>query len=599
MSLFTTESLENLRKRIDLVDVLSSHIEMKRAGVAYKALCPFHDEKTPSFTVQKGDTHYHCYGCGAHGDAIQFLMDYVRMSFREAIESLSQRFGVVLELMEEDAKQTGPRKSDLKEALAEANRLYHFLLLHTEEGHTALEYLYGRDLTLDFIERFQLGLAPRQGGIFQRAMHAKGFHDDVLAAAGLIKERDDHSVRDFFYDRITFPIRDASGAVIGFSARKYREETFGGKYINTTETPLFKKSRILYGLSECRRRIAKERQAIVVEGQLDALALIHAGLNLAVAALGTAFGEGHVAELETLGLRRVYLAMDADNAGTEATRKVGDLFVRRGIEVRVVRLPSGSDPDAVIRDQGIDSFVALLEQATDYLTFLVDTSSRNIDLRSPAAKTQLLQQLCEQIRQWDHPVMVHESLRRLAHLLQVPEEMVTTTPTSASHYLIRKSANAGLLEINPDRILETDLLRWLMVSGGNNFDYYIWVRQHLAAQDLRDDVCRSLFQAIDKLAINGQQWDPITLATEATDPRVQELFDTISSKKVTKERSEQALMETIQKILDRNWMLQCEEISGKLRSGQCSDEESLKLLQEFNTLKKNPPKVQARGGTHV
>lgn len=592
MPLFTTESLETLRKRVDLVEVVQSHVEVKRAGAAYKALCPFHDEKTPSFTIQKGDSHYHCFGCGAHGDAIQFLVDYVKMNFHEAVESLAQRFGVVLDVIEDVRENKGPSKTVLKEALLQANRLYHLFLLHTAEGHEALHYLYDRGMTLDFIERFGLGLAPRQAGIFHKAMRAKGFSDEVLATAGLLREREDGRSREFFNDRITFPIQDGTGAVIGFSARKYHEETFGGKYVNSTETPLFKKSRVLYGLSESRRRIAKEGQAIIVEGQLDALALIYGGLNFTVAALGTAFGEGHVNELVSLGVKRVFLSMDADNAGNEAARKVGDLFQRRGVEVRIVELPQGSDPDALVRNEGIEGYVKRLESSKDYLNFLVEVGSSQVDMSSPAAKTQLLQKLCEQVRQWDSPVMVHESLRRLAHLLQVPEEMVTTGQFSSNLYLIKKSASAGLLDIDPDRILETDLLRWLIVSGAKSMDYYILVRKNLAVGDLKVEVCRSLFEAIDDLALQGQTWNLFTLATQAKDPRIQELFNEIMLKRIDKERSEQHLGEAVQKILDRNWMQQCEDIRMRIQSGQCSDDEALSLLKEFDTLKKNPPRLE-------
>lgn len=592
MPLYTPESLETLRRRVDLVDVISSQIDVKRAGAAYKALCPFHDEKTPSFVMQKGDAHYHCFGCGAHGDAIQFLVDYSKMSFQEAVETLAQRFGVILEVVERDREQKGPGKTQLKAALLEASRFFRFMLLHTSEGHDALKYLYGRGISLDFVQRFGLGLAPRQSGILSDALRSKGFSWEVLLSAGLLRQRDEGGVREFFYDRITFPICDATGAVIGFSARKYREETTGGKYVNSVETPLFKKSRVLYGLSECRRRIAKEQHAIIVEGQLDALALIFCGLNLAVAALGTAFGEGHVAELVNLGVRRVSLAFDADAAGVEAAKKVGDLFQRQGIEVSVVSLPEGSDPDTYVKSHGIDSFVSLLDSAQDYLTFLVDTVRRHADLSSPATKTQMLKALSQQIHQWDNPVMVHESLRKLAHLLQVPLEMVTSSVVSGNQYLVRKSATADVLEINPDRILEGDLLRWLLIAGDKSLDHFLLVRKNLNPDDLRDPICRSLLLAIEAAVSDGlQNWTMMDLVSRTQDERVQELFDSIASKRIQRDRPEELLRETIQKILERNWMQRCEELDLRLRSGQLSEEESFVLIQEYGRLRKNVPQV--------
>ena len=333
MAVFTKDSLETLRQRIDLVDLLSSHIELKRTGAAYKALCPFHDE-TPSFTIQKGDTHYHCFGCGAHGDAIQFLMEHVKMSFSDAVESLAQRFHVHLERAEETAEKKGPSKAVLKAALEHACRFYHFMLLHSPQGHIVLQYLYKRGLDLDFIRHFQAGWAPPTPGMMRHVLHDKLVTDDIMVDAGLLQAREGGGFRDFFSDRITFPIRDASSTVIGFSARKYKEETFGGKYVNTPETPLFKKSKVLFGLNYSRKRIAKDRKAIIVEGQIDALRLIQAGFNFTVAGQGTAFGEGHVKELTTLGINQAYLALDGDDAGQQAAYKIGNLFQKEGVEVR-------------------------------------------------------------------------------------------------------------------------------------------------------------------------------------------------------------------------------------------------------------------------
>ena len=438
MPIYKKESLETLRQRIDLVEVLSSHVEMKRAGAAYKALCPFHDEKTPSFTIQKGDTHYHCFGCGAHGDAIQFLMTFLKMSFQEAVESLAQRFHVPLEQVEGGREERGLSKTLLKEALESACSYYHFMLLHTPEGHDALQYLYHRGLDLDFIRHFRVGLAPKISGMFEQVMHSKGIRDDVLAEAGLLRQSQGGRYRDFFSDRILFPIFNPAGSVIGFSGRKYKEETFGGKYINTPETPLFKKSRTLYGLNFCRRRIAKERKAIVVEGQIDALRLIQSGFNITVAGQGTAFGEGHVKELVNLGVSTVYLAMDGDDAGREATCKVGNLFQKEGIETLVIRFAQGEDPDGYLAAHGVEGFLKAQEKSVDYLTFLVEHLSCRIDVNSPAGKNELVRQVSQQIRNWDHPLMVHESLRKLAHLTHVPENIVGVGQEHVPNIHIRK-----------------------------------------------------------------------------------------------------------------------------------------------------------------
>jgi DNA primase len=591
MAIFTKDSLESLRQRVDLVDVLSSHMDLKKAGAAYKGLCPFHDEKTPSFTIQKGDTHYHCFGCGAHGDAIQFMMAHVKMGFADAVESLAERFHVHLEKIDDPHENKGPSKPLLKEALEQACRFYHFYLLHTPEGHEVLQYLYGRGLDLDFINRFQVGLAPRAYGIFRKMMHAKFIKDETLAAAGLISEGKEGRWRDFFSDRITFPIRDSAGAVIGFSARKYKEETFGGKYVNTPETPLFKKSKVLFGLNYSRRRIAKESKAIIVEGQIDALRLIQEGFDFTVAGQGTAFGESHAKELLNLGVTTVYLALDADDAGQNAAAKIGDFFQREGVEVLVIQMPKGLDPDAFLREYGPNAFAKQLESGIGYLDFLVKYHSRGLDMRSPAAKHQLIEAIAKQIRNWEHPVMVQESLRKLAHLTQVSENTLLMEQNHTPNLYIKKTANIGLQTIDPHRILELDLLRWLLLTPSGREEFCVLAKSNIQPQDLMVNICRKMYATLLEAFSNQEPSDPISLILKIDDPEAQILITELYEKKINKEKAQEQFTETIQKILNRNWMERCEQVKVKIQSGQLNDDEALELLKEFNELRKSIPKI--------
>ncbi len=590
MPIFNKESLETLKQRVDLVEVLSSHMELKRTGASYKGLCPFHDEKSPSFVVQKGDSHYHCFGCGAHGDAIQFLMTHQKMSFSEAVESLAQRFHVHLEVEDREEKR-GLNKGLIKSALETACQFYHYCLLHTAEGHEALAYLYSRGIDLNFIRYFQLGLAPKISGPFRAVMQAKGIKDEALLEAGLLASNKEGQMREFFNDRILFPIHHHSGGVIGFSGRKYKEETFGGKYVNTPETTLFKKSRVLFGLNYSRRRIAKERKAIIVEGQIDALRLIQVGLNLAVAGQGTAFGDGHVKELVNLGVNQVYLALDSDKAGQEATSKIGHLFQKEGIEVRVVQMPLGSDPDSFLREQGPDAFLKLLATSVDYINFLVKHLSQDLNLDSPAAKNELVQNATKLIREWDHPLMVHETLRKLAHLLKVPEEIVGVGKDHLPNIYIKKTASVGIQTIDPDRILETDLLRWLLLHGQEQTRLVDIVRANLTKEDFKVSICQKIFEVYNGNYENHRSCDLLSLAIDLDDAEGQLVLSDLLQKKVNKEKAESLLVETVQKILDRNWMYKREEIKIKVQSGYCSDDEVLELIKQFDDLKRNPPVI--------
>lgn len=592
MAIFNKESLESLRQRVNLVEVLSSYVELKRSGVSYKGLCPFHDEKSPSFIVQKGDTHYHCFGCGAHGDAIQFLMNHQKLSFSESVESLAQRFHVHLEYVEGKEEKKGPNKALLKEALEYACQFFHFCLLHTTEGSDSLQYLYGRGIDLEFIRHFQVGLAPKTIGVLRKIMHAKGVRDDVLVDAGLLTSTKDGQWRDFFCDRIMFPIHHHTGEVIGFSGRKYKESTFGGKYVNTPETALFKKSRVLFGLHFSRKRIAKERKAIIVEGQVDALRLIQSGFNFTVAGQGTAFGEGHVKELVNLGVNQVFLALDSDKAGQEATSKIGHLFQKEGIEAQVISLPSGQDPDSFLREQGPQAFLRLIEGSSDYLTFLVKHLSSDLNLESPAAKNELIQNATKLIREWDHPVMVHETLRKLAHTMKVPEDFVGVGRDHGPNVYIKRAASIGTQSIDPDRILETDLLRWLLLLGQEQIRLIDLVQANLKKGDLHVSICQKIFEVYCNNHENKRSCDLLSLAIDLDDAEGQLVLSDLVQKKVNKERAEQQLIETIQKILDRNWMQKREEIKIRIHSCQCSDEEALELAKQFDHLKRNPPRVK-------
>jgi DNA primase len=592
MPIFTKDSLETLRQRVDLVDVLTGHIDLKKSGASYKALCPFHDEKTPSLMIQKGDTHYHCFGCGAHGDAIQFLMTHLKISFLDAVENLAARFNVPLQQVEKTEEKQGPNKALLKEALDKASRFYHFYLLHTPEGQEALQYLYSRGIDLDFIRLFQVGLAPRSPNIFRRMMHGLYTKDEVMLEAGLLAERSTGGgYRDFFSDRITFPIRDPHGAIIGFSARKYRTETYGGKYVNSSETSLFKKSRVLFGLNYCRRRIAKERQAVIVEGQIDALRLIQAGFNIVVAGQGTAFGEGHLRELMQLGIQRLYIAPDADEAGLEAACKVGNLFQREGVEVLVLELPPGSDPDAFLCERGAEAFEKLMQRALPYLDFLVKRRSAGYSLESPVAKSQLVSQLAQQIRSWNSPLQVHESLRRLAHLIQVPESVLGIGQEHVPNIYIRKSATVGNADVDPDKVLEFDFLRWLLLFGEGRSEFFRAATEHIKVEDLNSPMCRQIYQTLCGLMKDNKPLDLLSLASELDDSDCQKALSEILDRKVNKERAKSQFIETLQRILDRNWMELREAIKIKIQSGNCSDDEAMDLVRQFDELRRQPPKV--------
>lgn len=586
MGTFSKDSLELLRSRIDLVEVLSPYLKLQRLGSAHKALCPFHDEKTPSFVINRGDNHYHCFGCGAHGDAIQFLMTHLKMSFVEAVESLADRFQVQLEEVKGDNQAKGPPKAALKDAMERALQFYHFYLLHSLEGHAALDYLYNRGVTLDFIQQFQLGLAPKRQQLFLKVMWEQKISNAILEEVGLLNKG-----REFFSDRITIPIRDAQGSVIGFSARKYKVDTFGGKYVNSPETPLFKKSKVLFGLSFSRKTIAKSRKALIVEGQIDALRLIYSGFDWTVAGQGTAFGEEQAKELIHLGVRQVYLGLDGDQAGEEATVKIGNIFQKEGIEVSVLKLPEKVDPDQFLQEKGPEEWQKLIDKAIDYLTFLVDHLSKTINIQSPAGKNELVQSVAKRIRDWDHPLMVHESLRKLARLTQTPESIIGAPEQNVPQIHIKRSASVSFTEIDPDRILEADLLRWLFLMGESCPNLLKLAEANLKPEHFRMMSGRALYEKYLDAAKENRPRDLLSLAIDLEQAEQQLFMAEILQKRVNREKATSCFIETIQRILERHWMYQREEIKLKIFSGTCSEEEVLELARKFDEIKKMRPQV--------
>lgn len=592
MSVYSEKSLQKLREKIDLVEVVSSYIKLKSSGSTYKGLCPFHEEKTPSFIIQKGGKHYHCFGCGAHGDAIAFLMNYMKMSFVEAIETLAARFQIFIEQVELDRSQKGPGKKELRECLDLAASFYHFYLLHTDEGHRALKYLYERGIDLDFIYLFKIGFAPKNEQLIVQFMEKEKISTEILEQSGVIKTTALREKRGFFSDRILFPIQDALGHIIGFSGRKIREETFGPKYVNTPETLLFKKFKTLYGLSFSRRRIAKERRAMIVEGQIDALRLIQEGFDLTVAAQGTAFGEEHVSILKELGVSEVYLALDGDQAGRLAISKIGHLFQKEGIEAFAVKLPPKSDPDLILREEGPSAFKTYLEKRQDYLTFLFDHLSEGIDPHSPSHKSRLIQTIAMQIRSWDHPLMVHESLRKLAKLAQVPENLIGVGEEIVRpNIFIKRRGTLSEVTVDPSRVLEIDLLRWLFLRAQRDERLLQIIKVNIRPEHFQVLLCRRLFSLYLERLEKEEKVDFFELANNLESVEEQLLFAEVVQKKVNGEKAEEGVIETVTKLLQRHWMDEREKIRIQIQSGRCSEAEIFELARRFDEIKTQPPEV--------
>lgn len=580
MPLYTEESLQQLRDKIDLIEIISCFLSFKKRGAYYKALCPFHEEKTPSFTVQKKDSHYYCFGCGAQGDAIAFLMSYRQMSFTESVEYLAAHFGVSLQIKEEDRKEN-EHKKNLQTALTTAKNFFHFYLLYSEEGRSALFYLLERGISVTFIQYFQIGLAPQQCGTFMQAMRALGISQKSLELVGLLNHQ-----KELFAGRIIFPLLNTIGKEIGFSGRRWRERDRSPKYINTPETILFKKSQMLFGLYYCRRRIIREKRVILVEGQIDALRLIFSGLDIALAVQGTAFSEWQAKEIIKLGVEKIFIAFDRDVAGEKASIYVGEFFQREGMEVNILLFQQGMDPDVVVTREGIDKFVTYMEESISYLSFLVQCAKKKYDISIPSQKVTAVTEITYRIEQWNHPVMVYESLKKVANLFNIPEE----TLCQGKPLVVKEKITQP--HINSDQIDETELLRWLYIKN-NDPELVETIQMNLTPESFLIPICRKFFSFFFNQKNNLPTCDILALSIQMNDEEMQNFFNDLMRKPMPLHRAKESVYAAIEKILIRNWMIEKQKIKYKIDSNPEKNKLS-KLTQQFASLLKNPPRVKLK-----
>jgi DNA primase len=364
MARIKDSSVEAVKAAVDMVDLVSAYTSPRKVGSRYTARCPFHEERTPSFSINAVDKLYYCFGCHVKGDAITFVREKEGLDFAQAVEWLADRFRVPIEYEEVSPEADARRRRNerLHALLEQAATFYERYLWDSAAGEDARAYLAGRNLGEEVCRLYRLGLSPTGGRTLAAKAREKGFTDDELRAAGLLGRRGS----DYFQGRLMFPLADARGRILGFQARKLREDDpLAAKYVNSPESDLFQKGAILYGLDHARAAIAKEDGALVVEGNPDVIALRQAGVERVVASMGTALTERQLREIGRL-TTHVTLCFDGDAAGEAATLRGMDLAVAQGLDVRVVPLPAGVDPADAAAD-----FAALLGRAESYPVYRV------------------------------------------------------------------------------------------------------------------------------------------------------------------------------------------------------------------------------------
>ncbi|HEX4669589.1 MAG TPA: DNA primase [Solirubrobacterales bacterium] len=425
MALISPESLDRVKQAADIVEVISAHTDLRRAGARWTGLCPFHDERTPSFSVDAQEKLYHCFGCGVGGDVIKFVEEKDGLGFADAVELLADRYGVELEREQEDPRAEAKRQQRrrLEQLLERVAAYYASYLWESPEAAKAREYLAERGLGEEALRGFGVGYAPSAWDkILVRGQQA-GFSVQELHGVGLVQRGREGKEYDRFRSRIMFPIRDRRGRTLGFGGRAMRSDQ-GAKYVNTAETDFFHKSQLLYGVDRAKAAIAKANRAVVVEGYTDVIALHQAGVEETVAVMGTAITGEQVAALSGM-VEEVVLALDADSAGQEAMLRAQRVAAGRKMRLRVAAMPAGEDPAEMVAEAGgAERFRALIEAAVELNAFQVGLVLDRTDVASPLERDRALDEVAPVLAAMGETASRDDLVRQVAERLDLEPAMV-------------------------------------------------------------------------------------------------------------------------------------------------------------------------------
>ena len=406
------ETIERIRNTADIYDVVAQYVDLKKRGRNFFGLCPFHSEKTPSFSVAPDKQIYHCFGCGAGGNVFSFIVEHEKISFIEAVQQLGQKYGIQVDY------QSGPSNkifSSLYKVHDLAVKLYHNTL-YSEKGKAALDYLYNRGLNDNTIKTYQIGFAPDSWDTLTNTIKSLSFNDDVYDKTGLFIKTD-RGWRDRFRSRIMFPIFHQSGKPIAFGGRIFNHDD-PAKYLNSPETPLYRKSEVFYGLHKTRDSIRKFSTAVLVEGYTDFLQLVQLGIPNVVALSGTALGINHASQIRKFA-SKVYLAYDGDDAGINATLRAGYVLFQAGIEPLVIPMPSDKDPDDWVREAGVNAFQEAMGSSMSLLLFHLQ--KKDVKNLSATERSKTVKEILKEISLINDGIIRDDLLKSLSQELQLDE----------------------------------------------------------------------------------------------------------------------------------------------------------------------------------
>ena len=413
---------EQVREAVDMVEIISSYVPLKKRGQNYWGCCPFHGEKTPSFSVNPGKNMFYCFGCHEGGDIFKFIMKIENCGFMDALKLLAARYGIPVPEKQKTSAEIKREKQ--RESIADANslaaRFFQACLLKTAYGKPALAYLAGRGITADIIERFSIGYALNNFSALLISLGKRGCTASLLEAAGLVA-KGRNGYYDKFRNRVMIPIKDPRGRIVGFGGRVLDNST--PKYLNTSETQWFNKRRLLFGLDIAAKSIRQSRQAIIVEGYMDAISLHAAGIDNVVASMGTAFAEEQAKLLKRLA-DEVIFCYDSDNAGRNASVRAVSIARRAGLKVRIAGVPEGKDPDEFVRHRGKEAFAEVIKNAENGIDFQIDETLQQNNIATLAGKVEAVSNILPFLLECKSEIEAAEHIKRLAQRLTIDEGLI-------------------------------------------------------------------------------------------------------------------------------------------------------------------------------
>lgn len=593
------EKVNEIRQATDIVDVVSEYVQLKKQGRNYFGLCPFHGENTPSFSVSPDKQIFHCFGCGAGGNAFSFLMDLEGMSFQEAVLKLAKKANIALELTPSAFSEEQGKPKEYQQMIAAhelLRKFYHHILVNTKDGQHALEYLLKRGFTSEQIEKFQIGYSLNSWDFVFRFLTKRNYQPLLLEKAGLIiKSEKDESYFDRFRNRIMFPIFDAKGNTIAFSGR-----TLGAgepKYLNSPETAIFNKSKVLYNFHLARPGIRKLAQVVLFEGFADCIAADRSGVENGVATMGTSLTDQHVTLIRR-NTQSVTICYDSDNAGIEAAYRAGNLLTEASCQVRVALMPEGLDPDDYIREFGGDKFLnAVIHSSVTFTSFKLLYLRRGRDLQNEGDRLEYIEDVLKEISLLDKAVERDHYMRQLANEFSLSLEALKQQQRQV-YFANKKKTGREAGNFNKSVVIqsrtgplkpayynaERRLIAYMMRDPGLTFK----VKELLNGEPFNVDEHEAIITYLFGYFEQGLEPNPSDFMNYLEDAKLKRIVADIEMMSINEEMSEQELADYIKQVLNHQKMLKIKEKEAEAKEAerQKDYEKAVRIANEIIQMQK-------------